>query len=89
MEKVEITSIPTDLTNVIDLRKVLCEEIKRLRSGETTPSALNAIVNASGKIISSVKLELEYNKAVGLSPDIKFISNDKIDGQKKSLEDSR
>lgn len=69
-------TMPVDLTNVVELRNVLCEEISKIRKGETTPANLNAIVNASGKIISSVKLELEYNKAVGIkTPNIDFVRN--------------
>jgi len=55
------------------LRGILVEEIIKLRKGETTPASINAITNATGKILSSVKLEIEYHKMLGLKPDIDFV----------------
>lgn len=63
MEKLDITS----------LRTILAEEINKLRAGETTPANVNAITNATGKILSTVKLEMEYRKLLGKVPDINFI----------------
>ena len=55
------------------LRQILSEEIEKLRKGETTPATINAITNATGKILSSVKLEIEYHKLLGMKPDIDFV----------------
>jgi len=62
-----------ELQTVNDLRTILSEEIVKLREGTTTAASVNAIVNATGKILSTVKLEIEYNKLVGKMPDIPFI----------------
>lgn len=59
--------------NINDLREILSEEIDKLRKGDTTPAAINAITNATGKIFSSIKLEMEYAKILGEKPDIRFI----------------
>ena len=56
-----------------DLRVVLVEEIVSLRAGKTTAANVNAVTNATGKIFSSVKLEMEYNKLIGQTPNIPFI----------------
>lgn len=61
------------LKTVHDIRTVLAEEIVKLRNGSTTPANVNAIVNASGKILGTVKLEMEYNKLLGKIPEIPFI----------------
>jgi hypothetical protein len=45
-----------------DIREVLSAEIENLRNDKTTPANLNAITNATGKILATVKLELEYAK---------------------------
>lgn len=62
-----------DIKRIDDLRRILSEEITKLRKGETTAASVNAITNASGKILSSVKLEIEYNKLLGKVPEIGFI----------------
>lgn len=55
------------------LREILSDEIEKLRNGETTPANVNAVTNATGKILSTVKLEMEYHKLLGKTPDIDFI----------------
>ena len=51
-----------------DIRNMLCEEIEKLRQKQTTPANVNAITNATGKILSTIKLELEYAKLLGQKP---------------------
>lgn len=50
------------IKNMDDIRQVLSDEIERLRTGKSTPANLNAITNGVGKIISTVKLEIECAK---------------------------
>jgi hypothetical protein len=64
------------------LRESLATELKKVSSGESTPASANAFANLAGKILSSVKLELEYNKMAGTTPNIPFI---KIQEQQKKL----
>lgn len=61
------------INNVDELRNYLSNELERVSSGQTTPAAANASANLAGKILSSVKMELEYNKMVGASPQIGFL----------------
>jgi hypothetical protein len=63
------TKILTQLT-LSDLRAILSEEIDKVRSGRATAASVNAITNASGKILSSIKLELDYHKMIGKTPNI-------------------
>jgi hypothetical protein len=56
------------MNNMNDIRNMLCEEIEKLRQKQTTPSNVNAITNATGKILSTIKLELEYAKLLGQKP---------------------
>lgn len=51
-----------------ELRGVLSDEIEKLRNGSSTPAGVNAISNASGKILSTFKLELEVAKMLGRKP---------------------
>ena len=63
------------ILNVNDIRTILSEEIVRIRAGETTAANMNAIVNATGKILTTVKMEIEYNKLIGKTPNIEFVSS--------------
>ena len=62
------------IKTVNDLRVILAEEIEKIRSGNTTAANVNAIVNATGKILTTVKMEIEYNKLIGRTPNIDFIN---------------
>lgn len=62
------------ISNVEDLRNYMAEELERLRTKESTPATANAAANIAGKMMSSVKMELEYNKMVGASPNISFLN---------------
>lgn len=50
------------MKNMNDIRRMLCEEIEKIRENKTTAANVNAITNATGKILSTIKLELEYAK---------------------------
>lgn len=64
-----------NIKTVNDLRSILAEEIAKIRAGTTTAANVNAITNATGKILSTVKMEIEYNKLLGKTPHIPFIEN--------------
>lgn len=65
------------IQTVNDLRSILAEEIGKIRAGTTTAANVNAIVNATGKILTSVKMELEYNKLHGKTPQVDFLNGGK------------
>ena len=75
------------ITNVEELRKFLAEDLERVSKGEITPAVANASANLSGKILQSVKLELEYNSSVGAMPNINFLG--KINKKIMSLTDDK
>ncbi len=54
-----------------EMRSILTEQIDGLRAGTATAATVNAISNAVGKILSSLKLEIEYHKMIGKRPNIK------------------
>lgn len=51
-----------------ELRGILSDEIQKIRSGTTTAATVNAVSNATGKILSTIKLELEAAKLFGKKP---------------------
>lgn len=69
------------VSNIDELRAYLAEDLIRVSQGDITPAVANASANLSGKILQSVKLELEYNAMVGSTPNISFLGklNRKMD----------
>ena len=57
-----------------NIREVLWEEVAQLKSGNTSPANVNAICNATGKILSSVKIEMEFAKLTGQAPRIDMLA---------------
>jgi hypothetical protein len=60
-----------------DLRSILGEQITKLKGGKGDPKTANAIVNAAGKIIASVRLEMDYAKMIGTAPRISLLTDSK------------
>lgn len=56
-----------------ELRSVLCETIAAVIDKSMPPDAADAISNASGKIIASLRLELEYRRMRGEVPTLDFM----------------
>ena len=56
-----------------ELRCILSEQIQKVRNGVGDVKAINAICNATGKIIQSVRLEMDYCKLVGATPKSEFM----------------
>lgn len=59
--------------NAADLLDVLGENIQRLRDGEATPAVANAIVNSSSAMLRIVKLQMDYAKMTGKTPEIPML----------------
>ncbi len=53
-----------EIADMNDVRSVLVSQIKKLDAKESTPAVANAIFNGIGKILSTVKLEVEYSRYV-------------------------
>ena len=56
-----------------DLMDVMGENIQRLRDGEATPAVANAIVNSAASMLRIVKLQMEYAKMTGKTPEIPML----------------
>lgn len=58
-----------------ELRGILSDEIRRVRDGQTSAASANAVTNATGKILSSIKLEMEYQKLTGRKAHIPMLGD--------------
>lgn len=68
-------------SNINELRAVLCDTIAAVRAKEITPDAAEAVSNASGKIVASFRVELEYRRMRGEVPTLAFMDCPNIQGE--------
>lgn len=59
--------------NIQELRQELLESFARVKRDPRRLAQAGELANTAGKIISTVKLELEYSFAKGEEPDIPFL----------------
>ena len=65
------------MKNIIELRNELCAVFDDIKTGAVEISHAKELVNAAGKIINSVRLELEYAALRKETPIIEFLGGDK------------
>ena len=65
------------MKNIEEVREALCVAFKDLRSGELEVKQAAEMSNMAGKIINSLKVELEYAALRHEEPDIEFLSTRK------------
>jgi hypothetical protein len=56
-----------------ELRVVLSDNIRNVQAGSTAPASANAITTAVGTLLRSVKLEMEYFRLTGKTPNIPLL----------------
>jgi hypothetical protein len=61
------------MQNIEDLRKSLSENYEAMKAGKMELKEGKELSNCAGKIISSVKLELEYQMMMGIKQEIAFM----------------
>ena len=61
------------MKNIIELRKELAVVFKGIKSGNIGPKPASQMNNAAGKMLSSVKVQLEYAAARKEKPNITFM----------------
>jgi hypothetical protein len=59
--------------NIANIQEILWSEIHNLKDGNTTPANVQAITNASGKILSSVALQMRYAQMTGEKLDLPLL----------------
>jgi hypothetical protein len=71
--------------NINELRTILSDEIRKVRDGSTTAANVNAVTNATGKILSTVKLQMEYCKLTGKNPELDLLMLEAPDAKVKAI----
>lgn len=58
--------------SVVELKTMLVDVLQKVAYGELTPASANSASNLAGKILQSVKMEMDYSKLQGVSPNLGF-----------------
>lgn len=65
------------MRNIKDLRDEQIDAYNKLKAGKIGQSQAKELANVAGKILSSCKIQMEYNKMVGdQKKRIKFMNSD-------------
>ena len=83
-EKENVVEIEKPELSVNSIRNLLWDEIHELRTGHTSAANLSALTNATGKILSTVVLQIKLAEMTGQKPDLEMISF--ITNQTKAIE---
>ena len=67
------------LKNIKDLRDDLLSNYNQTKAGEMGVPMAKELANTAGKVLSSIKLELEYNKYMGINRKIEFLNFEEED----------
>jgi hypothetical protein len=61
------------MENITDLRKSLADNYTKMKAGKMGLNTGKELSNCAGKIINSIKVELEYNAMLGIKNKIPFL----------------
>ena len=61
------------MKNIVELRNELTSVFESLKAGDVTPKVATEMNNAAGKIISSLKIQLEYANLRKEKPEVEFL----------------
>lgn len=65
-----ITKAPA---TAVEFQAILAEQIQRVVAGETTAANANAIVNLTAAYLRIFKMQMDYAKQVGRTPNIPLL----------------
>lgn len=62
------------MQNITELRTSLADNYENMKSGSMNLKLGKELANTAGKIINSLKVELEYNSMMDIKKEIPFLS---------------
>jgi hypothetical protein len=65
------------MQNITELRSSLADNYTKMKAGKMNMPLGKELANTAGKIINSLKVELEYNQMLGIKDQIPFLDNKK------------
>jgi len=61
------------MQNITELRKDLAENYTQMKAKKMDLKIGKELANTAGKILTSIKVELEYNSMMGIKEEIEFM----------------
>jgi len=61
------------MQNITELRTSLADNYTRIKAGKMGLNVGKELANTAGKIINSLKVELEYNSMLNIKEEIEFL----------------
>lgn len=61
------------MRNITELRQSLADNYEKMKANEMELKMGKELANTAGKIIGSLKVELEHNQLMGIKKDISFL----------------
>lgn len=61
------------MQNITELRKSLADNYEKMKAGEMEIKQGKELSNCAGKIIQSLKVELEYQTLLGINKEIDYL----------------
>lgn len=65
------------MQNITELRISLADNYTKMKAGKMNIGLGKELANTAGKIINSLKVELEYRNLIGIKDEIEFLKNGK------------
>ena len=65
------------MQNITDLRKSLADNYTKMKANKMNLNLGKELANTAGKMINSLKVELEYNSLMGIKEEIEFLKQSK------------
>lgn len=69
------------MQNITQLRESLSDNYEQMKRKEMGINLGKELANTAGKIINSLKVELEYNALMGIKQTIPFLEKEKEEGE--------
>jgi len=64
------------MQNITELRSSLADNYTRMKAGKMNLALGKELANTAGKLINTLKVELEYNQLLGIKTKIPFLDQD-------------
>jgi hypothetical protein len=71
--------IDQEPTTMAYLQRNLRDTLDRIVAGETTPANANAVVNITAAYLRTVKMQMDYAKQTGRTPNIPLLVTESTD----------
>ncbi len=65
--------------SLVELQAILSDQIDRVASDRTSPAKVNAVVNATSAILRTVKMQMDYHRLIGRTPNIPLLMAGDVD----------